>query len=146
MFACISHSVIMFNSQKGTGVKKILDLHYVQSEEYPAIAIGYIPLCLAWALTIHKIQGATLTMADIDVGNQIFECGQTYVALSRVQSLDGLYLSAFNPNKIRINGYVSQFYDSIPEKDYKIEENPFKEFELQEEEFVKPSTVKIIRL
>jgi len=128
------------------GVKKLLDLHYVQSEEYPAIAIGYIPLCLAWALTIHKIQGATLTMADIDVGNQIFECGQTYVALSRVQSLDGLYLSAFNPNKIKINGYVSQFYDSIPEKEYKIEENPFKEFELQEEEFVKPSTVKIIRL
>lgn len=128
------------------GVKKVIDMHHVQSEEYPAIAIGYIPLCLAWALTIHKIQGATLTMADIDVGNQIFECGQTYVALSRVQSLDGLYLSAFNPNKIRINGYVSQFYDSIPEKDYKIEENIFKNFELQEEEYETPSTVKVIRL
>ena len=128
------------------GVKKILEIHYVQSEEYPTIAIGYIPLCLAWALTIHKIQGATLTMADIDVGNQIFECGQTYVALSRVQTLDGLYLSAFNPDKIRINEYVRQFYDSIPEKEYKIEENPFKDFELQEEEYEPPSNIKVIRL
>ena len=128
------------------GVKKVLDMHYVQSEEYPAIAIGYIPLCLAWALTIHKIQGATLTMADIDVGNQIFECGQTYVALSRVQTLDGLYLSAFNPDKIRINESVRQFYDSIPEKDYKIEENIFKKFELLEEEYETPSDIKVIRL
>ena len=128
------------------GVKKVLDMHYVQSEEYPAIAIGYIPLCLAWALTIHKIQGATLTMADIDVGNQIFECGQTYVALSRVQTLDGLYLSAFNPDKIRINESVRQFYESIPEKDYKIEENIFKDFELQEEAYKKSTNIKVIRL
>ena len=129
------------------GIKKVLDMHYVQSEEYPAIAIGQIPLCLAWALTIHKIQGATLTMADIDVGSQIFECGQTYVALSRVQSLDGLYLSAFNPNRIRINESVYAFYSSIPEQDYKIEENIFKDFELQEDEYEKPSSnIKVIRL
>jgi ATP-dependent DNA helicase PIF1 len=128
------------------GVKKTLGLHYVQSEEYPSIAIGYIPLCLAWALTIHKIQGATLTMADIDVGNQIFECGQTYVALSRVQSLEGLYLSAFNPDKIRINMNVEKFYKSLPENDYKIEETVFKQFELQEEEYVKDPTIKTIRL
>jgi ATP-dependent DNA helicase PIF1 len=129
------------------GIKKVLDMHYVQSEEYPAIAIGQIPLCLAWALTIHKIQGATLTMADIDVGSQIFECGQTYVALSRVQSLNGLYLSAFNPNRIRINESVYAFYSSIPEQDYKIEENIFKDFELQEDEYEKPSSnIKVIRL
>ncbi len=126
------------------GIKKMLDIHYIQSEEYPTIAIGQIPLCLAWALTIHKIQGATLEMADIDVGNQIFECGQTYVALSRVKSLDGLYLSAFNPFRIRANAHVKAFYEHIPEKDYKIEENIFQSFELKEEDYEESNVKKII--
>ena len=88
-------------------------------------------------------------MADIDVGNQIFECGQTYVALSRVQSLDGLYLSAFNPSRIRANEEVKAFYDNIPEKEYKIEkkdkvdENIFSSFELKEEDYVDPTIKKI---
>ena len=121
-----------------------MDIHYIQSEEYPTVAVGQIPLCLAWALTIHKIQGATLEMADIDVGNQIFECGQTYVALSRVKSLDGLYLSAFNPFRIRANEHVRAFYQHIPEKDYKIEENIFKSFELKEEDYAESTVKKII--
>ena len=85
-----------------------------QSDEYPCITIGQIPLCLAWALTIHKIQGSTLQMADIDIGRSIFEYGQTYVALSRIQSLDGLYLSEFYPHRIKANPAVIAFYDSFP--------------------------------
>ena len=109
--------------------------HYVQSDDYPCVAVGQVPLCLAWALTIHKIQGATLSMADIDVGTQIFECGQTYVALSRVQSLEGLYLSAYNPSRIRINLIVEEFYKSIPDREYIIENtNDFSE-ELEEEQY-----------
>jgi ATP-dependent DNA helicase PIF1 len=95
------------------GIIKRIEKHYWQSEEYPILAIGQYPLCLAWALTIHKIQGATLSMAEIDIGRSIFEYGQTYVALSRIQSLDGLYLSAFEPNKIRANPTVTDFYKSI---------------------------------
>ena len=49
-------------------------------------------------------------MAEIDVGNGIFECGQTYVALSRVRSLDGLYLKSFNKRKIMTSSKVKQFY------------------------------------
>ena len=64
-------------------------------------------------MTIHKIQGATLDLAEIDVGNSIFEYGQTYVALSRVKSLQGLYLSAFEPEKIQTNPLVIEFYKSI---------------------------------
>ena len=96
------------------GITKTIQPHFRQSDEYPSLAVGQIPLSLAWALTIHKIQGATLALADIDVGGQIFEYGQTYVALSRVQSLDGLYLSAFNPQKIRTNPKVQDFYQTIP--------------------------------
>lgn len=86
-----------------------------QSEEYPCIVVAQVPLCLAWALTIHKIQGATLDMAEMDIGRSIFADGQSYVALSRVKTLDGLYLSEFNSNKIRANPLVVEFYDSFPE-------------------------------
>ena len=41
---------------------------------------------------------------------------------------------------------VEKFYKSIPENDYKIEESVFKQFELQEEEYVKDPTIKTIRL
>lgn len=97
------------------GKKMMIEPIWTQSEDYPCIGIAQIPLCLAWALTIHKIQGATLSMAEMDLGDSVFEYGQTYVALSRIQSLDGLYLSAFQPRKIKANPTVKEFYRSIPE-------------------------------
>jgi len=98
------------------GIEKAIVPHFWQSEDYPTLAIGQIPLCLAWALTIHKIQGATLSVAEMDIGQSIFEYGQTYVALSRIQSLDGLYLSAFHPQKIMANPKVVAFYSKIAGK------------------------------
>ncbi len=68
---------------------------------------------LAWAITIHKSQGATLDLAEIDVGTNIFESGQTYVALSRVKELSGLYLKSFNPQKIKVNKKVKKFYEEL---------------------------------
>lgn len=52
-----------------------------------------IPLRLAWAVTIHKSQGQTYDEVQIDMGSGAFSPGQTYVALSRVRSMDGLYLT-----------------------------------------------------
>jgi ATP-dependent DNA helicase PIF1 len=95
------------------GITKKLSIHYWQSEEFPTIAVGQIPLCLAWALTIHKIQGATLEMAEMDIGQSIFEYGQTYVALSRIKSLNGLYLSEFHPFKIKANPKVKEYYENL---------------------------------
>jgi ATP-dependent DNA helicase PIF1 len=57
-------------------------------------------------------------MAEIDIGRTIFEYGQTYVALSRIQSLEGLYLSAFEPDKIRANPIVNEFYSRIKPVEY----------------------------
>jgi len=101
------------------GRRELIDYHWLQSEEYPCIGISQIPLCLSWAITIHKIQGATLPMAEMDLGNTIFEYGQTYVALSRIESLNGLYLSAFHPSKIKANPIVKAFYDNLIDIDYK---------------------------
>lgn len=52
-----------------------------------------IPLRLAWAVTIHKSQGQTYDEVQIDMGRGAFSPGQTYVALSRVRTLTGLYLT-----------------------------------------------------
>lgn len=95
------------------GVVMTMVKQYWQSEEYPSIAIGQIPLCLAWAFTIHKIQGSTMSMAEIDIGMTIFEYGQIYVALSRIESLNGLYLINFNPSKIKANPKVTAFYEKM---------------------------------
>jgi ATP-dependent DNA helicase PIF1 len=95
------------------GVHMRIQAQFRHSSEYPTIAVGQMPLCLAWALTIHKIQGATMRMAEIDIGSSVFEFGQTYVALSRIQSLDGLYLSSFHPSRIKANPKVVEFYDAL---------------------------------
>jgi ATP-dependent DNA helicase PIF1 len=127
------------------GLIKRVSHHYWQSEDYPSLAIGQYPLTLAWALTIHKIQGATLSMAEIDIGKSIFEYGQTYVALSRIQSLDGLYLSAFEPEKIRANPVVTEFYNKILPITAEIKgafEKTLDKFEYKEEE---KKDVKVIK-
>lgn len=90
-----------------------IGLHTWASEAIPKIGISQIPLILAWALTIHKAQGATLSMAEIDAGRNVFECGQTYVALSRVKSLEGLYLYDFDYTKILVSKKVQEYYSNI---------------------------------
>ncbi|TAM70453.1 MAG: helicase [Microbacteriaceae bacterium] len=68
------------------------------------------PLRLAWAVTIHKSQGKTYDSAIIDLGARAFSPGQTYVALSRLTSLDGLYLSRpLRPSDILVDQEVRRF-------------------------------------
>ncbi|MET0734999.1 MAG: AAA family ATPase [Microbacterium sp.] len=68
------------------------------------------PLRLAWAVTIHKSQGKTYDRAIVDLGSGAFAPGQTYVALSRLTSLDGLYLSRpLRPSDIRVDPDVRRF-------------------------------------
>lgn len=127
-----------------------IEPHVRQCEEYPCIAITQLPLCLAWALTIHKIQGATLDMAEMDIGMSVFEYGQTYVALSRIKTLDGLYLSEFQSHRIKANPNVVAFYACFPkrsreEMEEALKSKPKENAVLEEEPYLDPN-IKRIRL
>lgn len=73
------------------------------------------PLRLAWALTIHKAQGLTLDQVYVDLGRGTFAHGQSYVALSRCRSLDGLALArALTPQDIRFDPLAMGYRDAFP--------------------------------
>ena len=108
-FDAQGYPVVKFNN----GVIRSMMPHSWQSDNIKGIGITQVPLILSWAITIHKSQGSTLDNVDVDVGSEIFEYGQTYVALSRVRSLDGLILSSFDYKKIKVHKKVKEFYNFI---------------------------------
>ena len=67
------------------------------------------PLTLAWATTIHKVQGLTLNEIVVDMeGSSRFSPGQAYVAFSRVKTLAGLHIIKFNAGAIKKNEKVDE--------------------------------------
>lgn len=69
---------------------------------------------LASAVTVHKSQGLTLDSVKIDLGSGAFAEGQTYVALSRVRSLDGLVLARpLSMRDVRADDAVVEFYERL---------------------------------
>ena len=87
-----------------------------KSDLVRGLSVEQYPLILAWAMTIHKCQGVTLNQAIIDAGNDIFADGQVYVALSRVKSLNGLFLTSFKCSKIITNQKVHNFCMNLKSK------------------------------
>ena len=75
-------------------------------------SIEQIPLIFSWAITIHKSQGMTLNKIRCDL-SKVFTYGQSYVALSRVKSLDGLYIDDIDFNKIRTSDLIIEFYETL---------------------------------
>jgi ATP-dependent DNA helicase PIF1 len=67
-----------------------------------------LPLRLAWAMTIHKSQGMSLDAAEIDL-SRAFTPGMGYVALSRVRSLDGLYIKGINTMALNMHPQIYEF-------------------------------------
>lgn len=66
------------------------------------------PLAPAWALTIHKAQGMTLDSVEIDLGRGAFAAGQTYVALSRARSIEGLRLTRpLQPRDVQVDPAIA---------------------------------------
>jgi ATP-dependent DNA helicase PIF1 len=107
--------VVRFNN----GLEMTIHPHTWLSENIPGIGVSQIPLILSWAITIHKSQGATLERCIIDIGERVFEAGQSYVALSRIKSLQGMSIMSYDVSRIMVNKRVKAFYtdlERVPDK------------------------------
>lgn len=96
-----------------TGEKVTIGPAQWEIDDYKDVFRTQIPLKLAYSITTHKSQGSTLDCALIDIGANIFEYGQAYVALSRVRSLEGLYIHQFDPDAIVAHPRVLTFYEEM---------------------------------
>lgn len=81
-------------------------------EDYPtAPKFVQMPVKLAWAITIHKAQGLSLSEIEVDMGSGAFSPGQTYVALSRVTTPSGLHVrTPLSLSDIMVDRHVKRFF------------------------------------
>lgn len=87
----------------------------VRDGEKKRAGLIQIPLRLAWAMTVHKSQGMTLDEALIDLRRAFVE-GMGYVALSRVRSLEGVYLDGINNMALRVSPVALQIDERLRAK------------------------------
>ena len=88
------------------------DSWVIENDDMVLARINQVPLRLAWAITVHKSQGMTLEAAEIDL-SKCFAYGMGYVALSRLTSLDGLYLSGINDMAYKVDPQVLTYNQEL---------------------------------
>ena len=92
-------------------------------------SITQYPIKIGYSISIHKCQGLTLDAAMMDVSNS-FETGQLYTALSRVKSLEGMYLRQPIPKTIKTSDpVVNDFYKKTLSNDGIVDPIPMEELE-----------------
>ena len=90
---------IKFDDGKEHAIEKVNSKFQVIEKAF--VIRQQFPISSAYAITVHKSQGLTLRNVLVDIGNNIFACGQAYVAMSRVTSFSGLHLINFDPHCIK---------------------------------------------
>lgn len=73
-------------------------------------SVNFMPLKLAYAISIHKSQGMTLDAVEIDIGDSIFTFGQGYVAITRARSLESIKIISVKASSFRVHPKVKEFY------------------------------------
>ena len=107
------YPVILFTN----GIQKLISEYKWSladdNKKEPNVYKFQLPLVLAWAITIHRSQGATLDYIETDLGSSIFEYGQVYVVLSRVKTKEGIFIKNINFNKIKANPKAVEYYNNL---------------------------------
>ncbi|MDE7474344.1 MAG: AAA family ATPase [Duncaniella sp.] len=100
--------------EKWSNIRYIYDSETKKINEEELGSFTQYPIKLAWALTIHKSQGLTFNNVIIDMGRGAFTGGQTYVALSRCRSFEGMTLrSTVADRDIFVNPAIVNFSRSF---------------------------------
>jgi len=138
--------LIDFDKDDGKPLVKLTDKKTVKAEPEKweivddsgksLAAYEQVPLRLAWAITIHKSQGMTLSEAEIDLG-KTFEKGQGYVALSRLKDLSGLRLSNFNNMALAVDSLALKADKRFLQLSAEVEKIPSSVLEKQAIDFLK---------
>jgi ATP-dependent DNA helicase PIF1 len=103
-----NHSIVYYKDilEGGSGAKK-------SAKAADKSHILHMPLKVSYALSIHKSQGMTIDAMEIDLGDNIFTCGQGYTALSRAKSLRSIRVIDVSNQSFKINPFVKAFYNNI---------------------------------
>lgn len=96
------------------GQERLIDYHIWELEEnnMKLGTVEQLPLKLGYAFSIHKSQGATLDLVEVDL-QDIFQAGMGYVALSRVKDLESLSITSIDWSRIDAHPKATKFYKSL---------------------------------
>ena len=76
----------------------------------PFLVVKFLPLKLAWAVTIHSSQGMTIDALEVDLGKDIFAFGQAYTGLSRAKSLSTVRVTSVLQSSFVTNPTIKQLF------------------------------------
>jgi ATP-dependent DNA helicase PIF1 len=90
-----------------------INYHKCTYSEDNNMYFNYMPIKLAYAISIHKSQGITLDSVEIDIGKDIFAAGQAYTAISRARNLKSIVIKSITNKSFICKSEVLNFYSKI---------------------------------
>ena len=109
-----SDNVLIVGKETWRKYKYTYDYQTRKIEREEVGSFKQLPVALGWAITIHKSQGLTIEHLTLDLGNGAFCEGQTYVALSRAKTIEGITLTKpISMNDVKVDHAVLAFYGQM---------------------------------